>query len=304
MASGISTLSLDVLLSQLDQAVAWLRSKGDCPTLNSSRVGRWQKELAQFRDCVARGDLTSYDEPGGLAALATSLNESSGLYEIYLGLSGYDAPEVDARIRKLIKGPFFPEDEIPGSGSHVGRDTAFELRLMSRFRRAGYSLKTQGLADVCAVTPAGCRVFVECKRPQSAKGVSRCFRDARDQLRSRLVVLKPRGSVKERGLIALDISSAFAPFPALLIAEDERALQSELADAVKGFAREHARVWEKASGRAYKKIVGTLVFLGVPALLRDPNTPMACRQFLLIPGSKRQGDRRAAEEILEDLAAG
>ena len=101
----------------------------------------------------------------------------------------------------------------------------------------------------------------------------------------------------------MGISKVFVPFPALLAVQDRKNLGEALHAAVNGFASEHRDVWKQAQAGSYRKVVGALVFLGVPAFVESEGLPLSCRQFLLVPLSKKQSDIELSRAIVNDLAA-
>ena len=203
------------------EAIGWLGSIGF--QIERGRLIQYEKILnnltSNFMD-DGWGDLNNDD--ARRKQITTMLIEVRELISIYKGLSSntYDKT-LDINVKHYIKGPFCARHENVKTSSNRPRNVGFELYLNALFLKAGFVPMYDTKADLSFLLDDTV-FFLEAKRPDSIKNVSRLIDDANLQLRKRF---KQSELSKINGIIALDLTKIINPEDKIMIVKDKNHLR-------------------------------------------------------------------------------
>jgi len=232
MPSIYSSESFAALSERFEAIVASLAAQG--VTVPNTRIDRYRRYLL---DLVARAsDVSLVNEWSQLSdneRVIRTRKALSVLFELQeLDLICRDSiparrSEVLNVIRRIAQGPDGYEEER--ATSTFPRDLLFELQVARVFASAGLTTLNLPPADL-ALEVNNRYIVVECKRPQSERGIVRKLRQGFTQVRRRI---KERPGSRIRGIVALDLSKAINPrFDQLHIEDHTKigALYSDILD--------------------------------------------------------------------------
>jgi hypothetical protein len=178
-------------------ACDWLKSLGLFPA--SNRFITYLKLFEDFR--LGRERLMK--APDGLRHYVNATAEASDLIRIRKSLEPAGASDYLAQLRRITSGKAF-RDSV---GADPGRDFAFELSMASRFLAAGTVVDVTKMADL-VVEIQSYKIYVECKRIQSATKLVARLAEARNQIRARIA---SSPSSRVRGLVAAKVTEILNP---------------------------------------------------------------------------------------------
>jgi hypothetical protein len=259
--------------AELEQAIGWLGEYG--PRYYETRIARYRKDIAALVKAYNEGKIPQLLKKRDDETLMNSFVEASDLGIIYRGLRNIvDQDEaLTRRIKALIKGPEYSKEEKPSNASNYARNISFELVMASHFAAGGYPIDLGNDADL-SIGDGDSMLFVECKRPVSAKSIKSNIDLAFDQLTRRYEESKFKG--RKRGFIALSISKIINPAQKLLVGKTEQHLRATLTSIVGMFIQQYNGLWQRHSD---KRTLGIIVHFHTPAELEREGVYNTCRQI-------------------------
>jgi hypothetical protein len=184
-------------LTDYDNSIKWLKNIGY--NVDPSRLNKYRKQLIKF--------IADYDNLN-LANLLKNNLYSSLIYEIQEiieiknKLSDITDKEFFDSLKKIISGPDVYSEEKNTANGNLARNTSFELYMARYFRRAGYTISFNTIADFNAFDDVT-SFFIECKRPTKQETIGPNIKEALEQTIKRF---DPASTKIQKGIAAIDIS--------------------------------------------------------------------------------------------------
>ena len=273
MDAGFETISFGTFANDLDNAVSWLQNVGIryAPT----RLGEYKRAIETLLKIYTSDDVKKMRDE--YARIVTALFEANDLILIHKDLAGKFDGKLRARIEKYAKGPVNYTEELTSSSSNIGRNTAFELLVMSKLVKAGIEPDFEVDGDIAVLFDNRSIIF-ECKRPQSLGKLESNIRDAFKQLEKRF--LNPIRA-RHRGIIAIDISKIVNPDFMLYVQPNVGSLRSGLSRIIDNFIKENEKFWQT---RRSSKTIAVLIRLGLMGVVEEKNRLLTyCQEYGLTP---------------------
>lgn len=250
MTPPVIAQDLQSLLKDMDEALAWLEAIG--VQARSTRFGEYQRNLATVLKHRNAGTVERLPKIVSTEQYRVAFIESARLIEIAKTFKRIRGPGFKGKVYRAAAGSPHPLHEKK-SGSKA-RDYLFELSVAAFFRRRNLPVLPATHKDAI-VRVAGTTFLIECKRPQSKKGVLKSIKDATAQLMDHFGRYK--SPTDRYGIIALDISLVTNPTSEYLVADSTEAIVQEV-DAV--FERFRAEFSSDLNYHRDKRILGILLF--------------------------------------------
>lgn len=177
--------TLSEIVSRLDQAETWLKSKHI--SLQNTRFSKIKETLTKVSNTI---------HPTNEECLA--LIQASTLTTVFQELSKLNGSQLPLkRLKVALGGPFHPRSEGKDGATIQARNALFELELAASLARQG--LVPQGFSDI-QFQLDGTHFHVECKRPLAEKNVNTNVKKAFSQL-----VTSMANDTEARGIVAIAI---------------------------------------------------------------------------------------------------
>jgi hypothetical protein len=126
-----------------------------------------------------------------------SILELLDLLEVYIYLKNQVSQGLLSRIKKSLAGCILLSEEK----KTYARDIFFELKIASKFKKSGFTINLEALADL-SVSIEEYKYNIECKRVQSYASIDRNIEKAFEQL-------KKENQESEFGIISMDFSKIY-----------------------------------------------------------------------------------------------
>lgn len=275
------------LLNKLNSVDAWLRDRG---LEQLDRIRRNKADIAILADAFEEGRLCeaiSETTDDRRRELMWSLAESTEFVDSIDGLRRQGCEIPTSVLRAALEGPADLQSET--EKSNRGRNTMFEIAVAGRLARSGFSPRLGEEPDVFVEFNRR-RVFIQCKRMFSEKGISKRLFDAGRQLKRDL---GRSSDPRDCGVIAISVSRVFNKGDKLPKYADEDSLRQKLRDEISSI--------RSAAGATYRhvtepKVAGVFYDLATPAFLESKGLYMAAHSVTVakIP-------LRSDHALLEDL---
>ncbi len=278
------------LLAQLEDTDVWLCRQGLTQQLDRMRVNK--RNVAFLVQALEQGTLDKFMESASFehrSELMCSLVEATEFADSLSALRRQGCTVPTHVLKAALDGPV--DLRLEGPNNNRARNIMFEIAIAGRFARSGLNPVLGREPDIL-VELHNRRIFVQCKRVFSERGLSSCLSEAGDQLKRDLrLACNPR----DCGLIALSISRIFQQGDKVLVAANEPTLRHKLRDEVDAvrtnLANHYRRVKEP-------KIAGLIYHLATPAVLQDSGLYTAAHSVAVDPMP-----RKSDAALLRDIAA-
>jgi hypothetical protein len=188
------------------------------------------------------------------------LVEALEFSDIFRAFEKDDPKAIGPKLARALSGPLGPADETTKNAD--GRNTMFELAFAAQLRLGGAEVSV-GEADI-AVTLAGRRFIIECKRPFREDSLRANVRGAAEQLKGHL-----EADSEAAGIVAISVTRILNPGTKLFVAPSAR-----LGDRIEQLMRETEKSWKK--GQFHTRIAMVLFHVTTPGVIegRDLFTKM------------------------------
>lgn len=217
--SVLTKEALSLTLSKYESALEWLQSKG----LNTGPT-RLNKYQVHYKSLIQNWGQETFREIIENKHYASAIHEAYEIIEIKDKLEEFECREVHESLRKLLSGKELYSDDAISLKPSSARDFSFELYMARYFKRAGYQLNFNTVADFNAYD-AEDSIFVECKRPAKEETVGKNIEKALKQAMSRFVESDSR---TQKGVAAIDMTTLLNPSQNFLIVDDAKAISDSL----------------------------------------------------------------------------
>ena len=209
--SKINQVRMDLALKQYRDSLKWLEEKG--LNINSGRLRTYENSYQKLLDNWGKETFREIIENKSYASAVYEVHE---IIEIHDKLKEFDCKEVNDSLKKLTSGiELYEEDGLKVNPS-TARDFSFELYMARYFKRAGYEINFNTVADFNAHNDID-SFFVECKRPAKEETLEKNIKKALKQSVKRFVTGDNR---VQKGVAAIDISHLVNPHHEFLVTED------------------------------------------------------------------------------------
>ena len=269
----ITRYSQTSVAADLDGAIDWLsrllgrEARGRIRKYQSTLSNVLQRALENRFD-ILRKDLSDQD-------FVNTYFEARAIIDVWKAFSGRESAQLIDKLRKVLKGNEFTEDE----GKVEGRNTLFELEIAGLFIRVGLGADF-GDPNPDVMTRLGnVPLYCECKRVQTPWALAGNFEEAESQLRDALA--KVSTEPKPFGIIAVNASKIWhlgldnvprfpsaiingLEFPSyIVVAANDEELSKEAGRRAEDFVWLHASLWH----RTFKQgVIGAIFYFRVPGV--------------------------------------
>ena len=181
---------------------------------------------------------------------------------IYRGLKKKEPEGFLELLKEAVGGPAFSKNESENTRS---RNIQLELRIGSYFLQSGFDITFAGLSDL-VVDVNGYAVFVECKRLNSPKQVSKRAKESVHQLKCRYQASR----TPSYGLVVLDVSRVIHPKQGIAAGINELVVRDGIRDQLQEFDTMHDTT---TAFKKDKKLISVWMQAIVPAMHIEENEP-------------------------------
>lgn len=211
--------SLALTRSRYENALEWLDSKE--LNIGPTRLKKYQTHYNSLIDNWGRETFQEIIENKNYAS---AINEIHEIIEIKDKLEELDCRQVHESLRKILSGKELYSDEAISVKPSSARDFSFELYMARYFKRAGYQLNFNTVADFNAID-ANDSIFVECKRPAKEETMGKNIEKALKQAISRFI---ENDSRNQKGVAAIDMTHLVNPDHEFMIVHDIKTTSEKL----------------------------------------------------------------------------
>src|ERR1043166_3075823 len=249
----VQPLNAKDLLRSLQNAVEFCRVLGLDSSVELCRFGRYQERLSRLITLLQPDEIGMIQSGLPQEVITDYVDDSIILIECaefcfaIPYLMTLDRDIAAQKLKVILGGQKVLTDET--AISNQSRNVLFEIHLGAQAWRAGIATQVSPVADlICEFE--GRQLFIECKRPLSAKKIRQRIREADKQLQRHLHLALPTC----RGVIAISLSKLLNPDALLFAMRDRVEGQRIFEEKVQALAEEHSDVWSRLS----KKVIGIL----------------------------------------------
>lgn len=269
--SNLSKISFRDKSSKVEEICSWLSDHGI--KIDRSRINTYRKHINEMANYYEEGKVNDLLRLRSLHDLVNSSFEVAELIQIYEGLNDLKSKPFVDKLIEVNKGPIWLNEEN-ASSSNRARNIAFELHIAARYSKAGYEIDLSDEADII-VKDHRYELFIECKRPLTDHSIHGNVKDALNQLKKRYC-FSNKSSKIIRGLIALSISRVINRDMYLLPSNTTDDLDMNLQSINRSFIDQYKTKWSNPDD---KRTIGALIYLGLPAIIKNQNMLTNCNQF-------------------------
>lgn len=269
-------LSYSAISERLVEAERWLVSLGVIVS-GENRISRLILNVGRLAEAFGDGTLQELVDDGNQVELQWSLVEGLEFLEIFDGLRQMAPNRWKEKLVTALQGPIVPDEE--SADSNLGRNTMFELNVGGRLTQKGILVDLpQDNPDIlCEINFR--KIFLQCKRPFSERGLPQIIRRAGMQLKRDLA-----GEESALGIASISVSRVRNSGDRIFVVGNEREGRRLLADDVQRLAERYKRDWENLNS-FHERIIGILFHIITPAHVRDVNLLVAAQQTVMCPFS-------------------
>lgn len=254
--------------AKYNKAYEWFNSFGF--KTSATRLGKYKKHIDELSKLYESKELSTANFNSDFVDYIDAISETAELLRVYSGLSSIQKEELKFYVKYVLSG----KSERPAPDEFdPARDTAFELLVISLFRRAGFDVNFKGDADL-TIWGEGQEFFIECKRLKSKNQVKKHIRKALKQLHKRYKTSQAPSLT--RGLICLSISDLINPDHGILEGDTPDALGKMASKYVDFFISRYKHHWQRTKD---SRFIGVVVDFFTPAVIKSENLITTCMQM-------------------------
>jgi len=270
---SINTASYSEISQDLSAAISWIKMYG--VSVHKTRYEKYQQLLDYWSKAYA--NVSESEGNKVFPDFVTAIVEAVSLIRVHKAFQALSKEQTDPlrrRIAKAVNGPF--DTAMEDSNTNSGRNHLFELVTLAQFHAPSSDL----IADLSPAFDAGFKFFnhqfhIECKRPQSNKGLPKLMKRAINQLGEKLVDVK----IYKKALIAIDASKIINPKGITYKANNPQELAEFMSRKVKAFIDKNASKWIETLRNKNNRILAVAVRFAFPAILTDKKMIIASSQW-------------------------
>jgi hypothetical protein len=266
------------IIQQYKKALIWLDQMG-------VKVGKGRLDCYKLflEDFLVRYKIDKKDElnklfPGAINTFY-EVDSICSIFESLQTLKMDQIAGVKDKLAKAVCGPEAATDET--ARSNAARNFLFEVLVSSRLHNPSKGI----IVDFASKTDTAAtflqkKYLIECKRLQSKENLENNVRKAANQLNK---ALRSKIGSNHRGIIALDISKIVNPSFKLLVAQNDRSLQSGLDGLIDSFINGYSHIWQNKLKQKNKKIVGVILRVSLMGVSEARNLLVTLVQWGMNP---------------------
>jgi hypothetical protein len=223
--SCLTKEELSSILKKYEEALIWLKSKGF--NIGPSRLNKYQ---VHYRALVDNWGKETIREIIKNKNYASAIHETYEVIEIKDKLEEFHCKQVHESLKKILSGLELYSHDASSIKPSSARDFSFELYMARYFKRAGYELNFNTVADFNAFDTKD-SIFIECKRPAKEETIGKNIENALKQSMKRFI----DGDVRhQKGVAAIDLSHLLNPGQEFLVTDNikEVARRLKIADEI------------------------------------------------------------------------
>jgi len=198
-------------LAKYEDTLKKLRELG--LNVNPSRL---KKYVAPYKKLISNWGAETIREIITNKSYASALFEIHQVIEIGEKLLEFEDHDLTASLRKIISGGELYSVDSKKDKTNHSRNFSFELFMARYFKRAGYQLNFNTIADINAIDDID-SIFIECKRPANVETVGRNIEKALKQAIKRFDTNEPRN---QKGIAAIDLTALINPEQEFFVSND------------------------------------------------------------------------------------
>lgn len=268
LKSGFTRTNYSDFAAKYNKAYEWFNSFGF--KTPATRLGKYKKHIDELSKLYESKSLSTANFNAAFSDYIVAISETSELLRVYSGLSNIQEEELKSYIKFVLSG----KSERPDPNEFdPARDIAFELLVISLFRRAGFDVYFKGDADLI-IWGEGQEFFIECKRLKSKKQIKRHIRKALKQLHKRYKTSQAPSLT--RGLICLSITDLVNRDHGILEGDTPDALGKMASKYVDFFISRYKHHWQRTKD---SRFLGVIVDFFTPAVIKSENLITTCMQM-------------------------
>jgi len=234
--SALTKEELSSIIRKYEDALAWLSEKG--LNIGPTRLNKYQ---THYRSLLENWGKETIREIINNKNYASAIHETYEVIEIKEKLEEFDCKEVHESLKKSLSGLELYSDDASSSKPSSARDFSFELFMARYFKRAGYNLNFNTVADFNAHDTDD-SIFVECKRPAKEETVGKNIKKALKQSMKRFI---ENDSKNQKGIAAIDLTALLNPGQEFLVTDDLDVISDALKEADKVYSPEVKRHFDE-----------------------------------------------------------
>lgn len=269
-AGLFSAATYEELAVDLECAIEWIERFEI--VVDRTRVGRYRRLLAEVVELQDSGDASQENSRFHQYVNALfALHELALVHRSFVD-RGHD-DFVRGRMGSVTAGPISYTEEVPSSSSNLARNIEFELILAGHCVSGGLQLTPSLVSDV-TLQVADRVVLLECKRPQSQKGLVRAISDAKDQLMRSYFSLAGHSF---RGVVAIDVTKVVNPSFEILRASTLEEVNLRMVKALVNLLTRNNRTLQRLF---YRKTLGLILrFSAMAEVGLNETNLMYCQHY-------------------------
>lgn len=221
-SAGKTTDTFAEKVTDAARLIEYLESKG--LRARQTRLGEYSRFYRRFLS----GECSDKEVEDKLLFVMREMDEWSWIYR---GLTKSEPEGSLELLRQALGGVAFAKGEAADTRP---RNIQLELRVASYFLQTGFSVSFSGLSDL-VLDVEGFPVFVECKRLNSPRQVTKRAKEAAHQLKQSY----QNSRKSSYGLVVIDASRIIHPKQGIATGPSEAIVRSGLQAQLKAFDREH-----------------------------------------------------------------
>lgn len=242
---------------KLKKAREWLNTIGiETSNTRFDEIFLLYKEIISHRKNNLYEELSKKYDNLKLWFASTEALAFIDIYEAFKTQKSHAHPR--AKLKKMLKGPYFSWDEDVDTGNIEPRNTLFELEAASKLKECG--AKVTGFDDVDFFFKKT-KFNVQCKRLHSEKKVKDNISEAATQFYK-----KTKSRPNLRGIICLSIDKLTGKEKMILEAKSPDEISPKLAVISNSFLTKHRALWHNLINI---KILAVMIFIHVVAVIKE-----------------------------------
>ncbi|MBD3897189.1 hypothetical protein IEI94_15130 [Halomonas sp. ML-15] len=239
MSDYNSTINKEELAASLSRYESTLKKLLELGlNVNPSRL---KKYIEPYEQMITKWGTESVSSIVSNRQYASVLFEVHQMIEIGDKLLELKHDNLTAALKKTLSGCELYSVDAQKKKANSARDFSFELFMARYFKRAGYDLNFDTIADINA-TDEQDSIFIECKRPAKEETVGPNIQKALKQAIKRF---DPNDKRNQKGIAAIDLTALINPEHEFLVPKDLSFISDVLKNADHGYAPAFQQVFSE-----------------------------------------------------------
>lgn len=274
----IPTESYESILDQYDVSLDWLTGIGISP--NKGRTQFYRRVISNWSAAYTKASQEEGKQV--FPNFVSSMHEVQDIIAIYQKFKNTPIEELGRIIAKLkfaINGPEHAADE--NINSTQARNLLFEAAVAAKLHipEKGINCIFNAKSDT-GVKLGKYKLWIECKRLTSTGGIEDNVRKACNQLERQM---NSRYEVRNRGIVALEVSKILQPGDKIFVSPNDRELQVSISNIMDSFINNLGHNWHNVYAIKNRRIIGTIIKFSFMATSEERNLIVHSAQWAINP---------------------